>query len=102
MKKKEWLNRAQQKHDKEVSAFCNASIGLQHLIEIIEESPSVSIMVTLSKRSGEQNLTQILKEIKESVDLMQTNINDFKELSKGLIHSVPDDIEIREPMSMFE
>lgn len=102
MKKKEWLNRAQQKHDKEVSHFCNASIGLGHLIETIEESSSISIRVTLSKRTGEQSLVDILKEIKESVDAMHTNINDFKELSKGLIHSVPDDIEIKEPMSMFE
>lgn len=98
MKKKEWLNRAQQSHDQEISAFCNA-VGY---LSIILDGKYDFLDNEIEFSRGNKTLRELLETINESVDTMHQKCRDIKELSKGLIHSVPDDLEIREPMSMFE
>ena len=100
MTKKEWLRESQYCLDRKAAYMSLIFIWHKFLKEYAQEHDCI---IFTNKRTGEEfsfiKIMDMLDEYAKNLSVITTKM---LELSKGLIHSVPDDMEIKDPMGMFE
>lgn len=100
MTKKEWLKEAQYFLDRKAGYLSLLNIWHDFLKEYAQEHDCI---IHTNRRTGEEysftRIMDMLEKYSENLSLITTKM---EELSKGLIHSVPDDMEIKDPIGLFE
>ena len=100
MTKKEWLKEAQYCLDKKAAYMSLLNIWHSFLKEYAQEHDCI---IKINSHTGEEfSFTRIMNMLEDYSKNLYLVTTKMQELSKGLIHSVPDDMEIKDPMGMFE
>lgn len=99
MTKEQWLEEAQ----KALENQANSAFNIHNWLGLIECFMERHEEVVFTARNGKQySLSEIIKNMQKSMDKMSQAHTTLAELSKGLIHSVPEDMKINDKMSLFE
>ena len=99
MTKKEWLKAA----DKDVNDFGNSIFNASNWMHAINRFLDERDDITFTSQKGEEySLKDMLGYVRESIKKASKAHEDFAELAKGLIHSIPDDAIIGERKGLFE
>lgn len=92
MTKKEWLNAAQEALDNGANAQFNIHNWMYFALKAEDQ------VVGHCRDGREIHLQNALEEIQKSLEKLSNARIRMNELAKGLIHSVPENIEINEDM----
>ena len=98
MTKKEFTNEVQRDHDDMVAWLTSIEINAKFLSELVKDKEEL----IFKSRFGDKTAYDLAKKVEELCSKALETHTDMAELTKGLIHSIDDDLEIKGRIGMFE